>query len=135
MPDDLRSKTVAHTPFLAGEERLGPLDSRYVDPATLPWQPTGFPGIDWKILYRDEARGLLTAYLRWEPGSFLPMHEHVDVEQTWVLEGYLEDDQGRCGPGQFVWRPQGSRHVARAPEGAVMLAIFQCPNRFLEEGA
>ena len=34
--------------------------------------------------------------------------------------------------GEFVWRPAGSRHVAVAPEGGLMLAIFQIPNKFYE---
>jgi hypothetical protein len=36
------------------------------------------------------------------------------------------------GPGEFVWRPSGSRHVAMAPEGGMMLAMFQIPNKFYE---
>src|SRR5262249_24897745 len=32
----------------------------------------------------------------------------------------------------FVWRPAGSRHVAWAPEGGLMLAMFQLPNKFYE---
>ena len=30
-----------------------------------------------------------------------------------------------CGPGEFVWRPAGSRHSAWTPEGGLMIAIFQ----------
>src|SRR5262249_43347191 len=36
------------------------------------------------------------------------------------------------GPGEFVGREAGSRHVAFAPEGVLMLAVFQIPNRFFE---
>ena len=36
------------------------------------------------------------------------------------------------GPGEFVWRPAGSRHTAWAPEGGLMLAIFQVPNKFFD---
>jgi hypothetical protein len=37
---------------------------------------------------------------------------------------------GRCGPGQFVWRPAGNQHEAVAPNGAVLLGFFLKPNRF-----
>ena len=37
-----------------------------------------------------------------------------------------------CKAGEFVWREQGSRHVAWCPEGGLMLAIFQVPNKFFE---
>jgi hypothetical protein len=51
-----------------------------------------------------------------------------------VLEGSLECGEGVCGAGQFVWRPAGSRHEAWAgPEGGLMIAMFQIPNRFYEK--
>jgi hypothetical protein len=34
--------------------------------------------------------------------------------------------------GEFVWREPGSRHVAWMPEGGLMLAMFQIPNKFRE---
>ncbi len=127
----------AHTPGLAAEAGLAPLASRYVDPAQLPWEATPYAGVEMKVLLRDESSGLLTALFRWAPGSELPFHEHVEIEQTYVLEGRLVDKEGpdaggECGPGDFVWRPAGSRHVAWTPEGGLMIAIFQVPNRFFE---
>lgn len=123
----------ATTPGLAAERTLGPKASRFVNPDDLPWQATKYPGVEMKALFRDEARGLLTALFRWAPGAELPFHEHVDIEQTYVLEGRLVDDEGEAGPGQFVWRPAGSRHVARAPDGALIVAFFLQPNRFFDQ--
>ena len=37
-----------------------------------------------------------------------------------------------CKAGEFVWREAGSRHVAWCPNGALILAIFQVPNKFFE---
>ena len=70
-------------------------------------------------------------------GRSLTGHEHVQIEQTWVIEGKLVDKEGpaaglEVGPGEFVWREVGSRHVAWCPEGGLMLAIFQVPNKFFE---
>jgi anti-sigma factor ChrR (cupin superfamily) len=123
------------TPELERHAALGPLASRYVSADELDWQPTRFPGIDVKVLMRDEERGLMTALFRWAPGSYLPDHVHEDIEQTYVLEGTLEDDEGVAGPGEYVWRPPGSRHEARSPNGAVMLSIFLRPNRFVGDEA
>ena len=111
---------------------LGDLASRYVDVETLPWKPTPTPGIDMKILMEDPATGLLTALFRWQPGTRLPLHEHVEVEQTYVLSGSIVDDEGEVREGGFVWRPRGNRHVARSPGGALVLCFFLKPNRFLE---
>ena len=122
----------AHTPGLKAVDRLLPVASRYVDPETLPWEATPYAGVERKVLLKDEDSGLLTALFRWAPGAELPLHEHTEIEQTYVLEGRLEDEEGVTLAGQYVWRPQGSRHVARAPEGALMLAFFLRPNRFLD---
>ena len=121
----------ATTPFLANEDMLGPLASRYVKVDDLPWKPTPCPGIDMKILLEDKETGLLTALFRWQPGSELSLHEHVEVEQTFVLEGSLVDDEGEVTAGNYVWRPKGNRHIAKSPNGALVLSIFLKPNIFL----
>ncbi|MBL8673741.1 MAG: cupin domain-containing protein [Rhodospirillales bacterium] len=108
------------------------LASRYVDVPSLPWVATRFPGVEWKILFEDKERGLLTTLMRWAPGAELPLHEHVEIEQTYVLEGAFEDHEGVARAGQFVWRPRGSRPVARSPGGALMLAFFLRPNTFFD---
>jgi anti-sigma factor ChrR (cupin superfamily) len=97
----------------------------------LPWSPTPFAGIEVKTLLKDEATGLLTCLFRWAPGAVLPMHEHVELEQTFVVEGSLVDEDGEVTAGNFVWRPAGSTHVATAPNGALVLCFFLKPNRFL----
>lgn len=124
---------VAHTPHLKGEDKLGPLASRYVDVAALPWQETRFPGVTMKVLVEDKDSGLVTALFRFAPGTSLPFHEHVAVEQTWVLEGTLEDDEGKATPGNFVWRPAGNRHSAHSPNGCLILSVFLKPNLFLDK--
>jgi anti-sigma factor ChrR (cupin superfamily) len=121
----------ATTPFLTNEDMLGPLASRYVDVAGLPWKPTPCAGIEMKVLLEDKETGLLTALFRWQPGSELALHEHVEVEQTFVLEGSLEDDEGEVTAGNYVWRPKGNRHIAKSPNGALVLSIFLKPNIFL----
>jgi quercetin dioxygenase-like cupin family protein len=123
----------AATPDLAGSAKLGALASRYVNVEALPWKPTRWAGIDMKVLVEDPETGLLTALFRWAPGSELPYHEHARIEQTYVLEGTLCDEEGEAKAGEFVWRPAGSRHVARAPKGALILGFFLAPNRFLTE--
>ena len=110
---------------------LGPLASRYIDVAALPWKPTPTPGIDMKVLMSFPETGLLTALFRWQPGTQLPLHEHVEVEQTYVLEGRIVDDEGEVRAGDFVWRPRGNRHLARAPDGALVISFFLKPNKFI----
>jgi anti-sigma factor ChrR (cupin superfamily) len=129
--------TSAITPNVSAHAALGPLASRLVVPDALPWQPTRFPGIDIKTLLIDHASGLVSSLIRMAPGATLPDHEHVLIEQTWVLEGHLVDRSGpdegiECIAGQFIWRPAGSRHSAWSPRGGLMLGFFQMPNKFFE---
>jgi anti-sigma factor ChrR (cupin superfamily) len=124
----------AITPNVAEHAELPPMASRFVDVAALPWQKTIYPGVEAKTLLLERDSGLLTVLLRMAPGAKLPDHEHVLIEQTWVLEGSLECGEGICRAGQFVWRPAGSRHEAWAgAEGGLMIAMFQIPNRFYEK--
>ena len=107
--------------------------SHVVKPADMDWKPTRFPGCEVKNLLMDEKTGLMTALMRFAPGAILPDHEHVNIEQTYVLEGSLVCGEGECKAGDYVWRPPGSRHQAWAgPEGGLMLAMFQIPNKFYE---
>lgn len=111
--------------------------SHVVRPANMEWQPTRFPGCEVKTLLFDRESGLVTALMRFAPGAVLPDHEHVKIEQTYVLEGKLVDKEGPAAglevkAGEFVWREPGSRHVAWTPEGGLMLAMFQIPNKFYE---
>ena len=105
------------------------LRSHLVTASKMPWQPTQFAGIEMKILYSDD-EGRSTILFRMAPGAVVPLHEHTALEQTYMLEGSLEDAEGACGAGDFVWRPGGNIHVAHAPNGATFLAIFNRPNRF-----
>jgi anti-sigma factor ChrR (cupin superfamily) len=122
-----------HTPGFDQEAQLAPLSSRYLDVDALPWVPSRFPGVDIKVLMTDPATGLHTSLTRFAPGASLPDHEHMGIEQSWVLEGRLVDDEGECKAGQFVWRPAGNRHTAHAPEGALVLGFFQRPNKFFDQ--
>jgi anti-sigma factor ChrR (cupin superfamily) len=75
----------------------------------------------------------MTALFRWQPGAELTLHEHVEIEQTFVIEGSLEDEEGEVTAGNYVWRPKGNRHSARSPRGALVLSMFLKPNIFLDE--
>jgi anti-sigma factor ChrR (cupin superfamily) len=103
--------------------------AHYIDAPNMPWEKTKFPGIQIKVLYTD-GDGVTTALFKLEPGAVVPLHEHTALEQTYVIEGSLEDHEGKCGPGQFVWRPAGNQHEAVAPNGAILLGFFLKPNRF-----
>src|ERR1700709_1842147 len=107
------------------------LRSTFVAAASMQWQPTQFAGIEMKILYSDD-EGRSTILFKMAPGAVVPLHEHTALEQTFMLEGSLEDSEGSCSAGDFVWRPGGNVHVAHAPNGATFISIFNRPNRFFD---
>jgi anti-sigma factor ChrR (cupin superfamily) len=121
------------TPNANNHAGLPALASRFVQVAALPWEKTRFAGVEAKTLLVDRETGVVTSLLKFAPGAKLPDHEHVLIEQTYVLEGSLLCGEGECKAGEFVWRPAGSRHEAWAgPQGGLMLAMFQVPNKFFE---
>ena len=66
-----------------------------------------------KLLYSDPETGMSTILIRMAPGSEVPLHEHTELEQNYILEERLVDDESKCGLGDFVSRPGGNRHIAR----------------------
>ena len=125
--------TAARTPNAVDHADLADLASRFVSVAEMPWETTGFDGITVKTLLVDRETGLLTALMKMAPGAKLPDHEHMLIEQTYVLDGHLVCPEGECRAGDFVWRPAGSRHTAWSPDGGLMLAMFQVPNKFYDD--
>ena len=119
------------TPGLQSQHAgLAALSSRYITVNDLPWQETKFPGIRIKVLMENLDTGLQTVLTQMDPGSVLTDHKHIELEQSWVLEGSLVDHEGEVTAGNYVWRPAGSRHSASAPKGALVLGFFLKPNRF-----
>lgn len=108
------------------------LDARYLDIANLDWEPSAFDGIQTKILYSDSKSGMSTIMFKMAPGAVVPTHVHTALEQTYMIEGSLEDEQGVVSAGNFVWRPAGNTHKAWAPNGALFLSFFMKPNRFMD---
>jgi len=124
MPDGTTTKL---TKRLLTDELSPP--SVYVDVVNAPWEASKFPGIQHKIMYSDDG-GMAAILFKLAPGAVVPLHEHTGVEMTYVLEGSLQDDEGVCAAGNFVWRPAGNTHEAVAPNGAVILGLFMKPNHF-----
>ena len=115
-------------------------NSTYVDVAKMPWQPTRFPGIDCKILMENKATGMSTMLMRWAPGARLPHHEHVAIEQTFVLEGSFADHDGVLPRRQLCLAPrrQPARRLDRRglpgagvlPEAQHLLRLTCGPRQF-----
>ena len=85
------------------------------------------------MIYYDPITDMLTILSKLEPGARIPPHTHEDLEQTYVLEGSLLDDEGECTAGNFVIRAKGSRHSPTAPKGCTMIVFFLKPTAVLKK--
>ena len=80
---------------------------------SLPWKPTPCAGIEMKVLVEDKDDRAVDRAVPLAAGPGAVLHEHVEVEQTFVLEGSLVDEEGEVTAGNYVWRPKGNRHIAK----------------------
>jgi len=117
---------------MADAASLGALASRFIETEQVPWVETS-PGSRMKVIYHDPDSGLLTILAKLAPGAGIPHHTHEDLEQTYVLEGSLEDEEGACTAGNFVIRAKGSKHSPVAPNGCTMLVFFLKPTAALKK--
>ncbi len=97
----------------------------YIREAAGEWQDLG-PGIAAKFLYTDPDTKRHTAIFRMAPGTYLPPHEHLAVEELFVLQGDC-----RVAPdcvlraGDYFRAPAGSRHdLTYTEEGTTFLAMY-----------
>src|SRR6202165_4114978 len=97
------------------------LRSTIVAASRMPWQRTEFDGIEMKILYQDD-EGRSTILFKMAPGAVVPLHKHTALEQTFMLEGSLEDAEGSCGAGDFVWGAGGDNPNSHAPLGGACVS-------------
>jgi anti-sigma factor ChrR (cupin superfamily) len=111
---------------------LAALKSRFIETDALPWTEVA-PGNKVKVIYHDPDTDMLTLLVQLDPGCGIAPHMHEDLEQTFVLEGSLVDDEGACTAGNFVIRAKGSRHAPTAPQGCQMLVFFLKPTAALKK--
>ena len=102
--------------------------SAYIKPAQMDWKPTRFEKISIKVLYENAEKGEMTCLLKLEPGAYVPFHKHPEVEQSFVLEGSVEDHDGVATAGDYIWRKPGSLHENTSPGGAVLFPVYRKPN-------
>ena len=105
-----------------GKIKMHPYD-RYGEPRT---------DMDWLPLSGRAEDGYECFLLRFHPGAESTPHQHSGYEQFLMLDGELEDSDGRVfGPGDFVSFDPGSRHCSVSHDGCTMLVILRGKNHSL----
>lgn len=97
--------------------------SRALPPAQ-DWVPSpGSPG--WHVRALLETAGFATQLMRVEPGTVSAPHAHDRIEQVYVIDGSLYDDDGSEHPaGSFIVRAAGAIHGGGSRDGATLLVVY-----------
>jgi len=75
------------------------------------------PGVESLPLFASEKSGERVFLSRYAPGASFPHHDHPGGEEVLVLEGSLEDEDGRYPAGTWLRCPPGSAHAPFSPQG------------------
>lgn len=90
-------------------------------------------GILFRPLFIDESSGMMTSLVRMSPGTGLPRHQHLGVEQFLIIEGDCIVHGERLGPGDYHRALGGSVHETTYTEnGTTFLLVAPKEYRILE---
>lgn len=92
------------------------------------WRELG-DGVMLKKLHVDKATGIATSLVRMPPGASLPVHQHLGVEQFFVIEGDCNVAGQRLTSGDYHRAEAGSIHESTyTVDGTLFLLI--APERY-----
>jgi len=75
------------------------------------WLGSPADGVSRIPLEREAAEsGHTTSFVKFEPGSFFPPHQHPLGEEIYVLDGTFSDENGDYPAGSYIRNPPGSQH-------------------------
>jgi len=86
------------------------------------WHPFA-AGVEFKILFTDQASNTVTSLLKMSPGSHLPAHDHHGVEQCTIISGDFHVGEQTFGPGDFQCALPGSTHDDLYTEAGALVLI------------
>lgn len=92
------------------------------------WRELG-DGIMLKNLHVDTSTGIATSLVKMLPGTSLPVHQHIGVEQFYVIEGDCNVAGQRLTSGDYHRAEAGSTHeTTYTVDGTLFLLI--APERY-----
>ena len=91
-------------------------------------------GMSWyKISYNKENGGQGTYILKMDAGSKSLPHQHTGYEEFFMLDGELEDPDGKVfKKGDFVSFGPGSTHSSYSKNGCLILVFMRGINKAIE---
>jgi len=90
-------------------------------PEQYEWISSPADGVSRVPLERVSAEsGHKTSFVRFNPGSYFPVHAHPLGEEIYVLEGVFSDQYGDYPAGTYLRNPPGSSHQPFTKEGCTL---------------
>jgi anti-sigma factor ChrR (cupin superfamily) len=86
----------------------------------IPWQPTEVRERSIKALYQQAGYADTTRLERWMPGSTRRQLHYEHGAELFVIDGALEDEQGRYTAGTWLRLPVSSVHQAGSNDGCTL---------------
>lgn len=128
-PRSLKARVLAGLEGAASAPALPP-GGRFVSPgiaavivADAPWVSSPLPGIEYKLLHRDEERRSTTRLLRFSAGATYPSHRHGGVEEVFVLDGTVTLNGILLRPGDYCRAEAGTAEPTAFSETGGMAII------------
>ncbi|HEX7614379.1 MAG TPA: cupin domain-containing protein [Thermoanaerobaculia bacterium] len=100
--------------------------------ADAPWTPAALPGLDFKVLHRDDARGYTTRLLRFAPGSTYPSHRHGATEEVFIVSGSVVLNGVTLRAGDYCRSEAGTTETAAfSTEGGLAIIVSSDADEFV----
>jgi anti-sigma factor ChrR (cupin superfamily) len=113
-------RSAAGCTILVKLRQMDPDDQEQVriDTTTAPWQRGSVEGAGVMPLFERGSEKV--ALWKLAAGTRLARHEHPGGEETFVLDGVLEDELGCYPRGAWLRNPPGSSHQPFSPDGCLL---------------
>ena len=108
---------------------MGAIEKSEKDIESIEWIKLPSPGCSIKILGRNEETGACSVLVKLEPGAELPRHGHPSTEQNMCLDGEVEIEGKKYGPGSYFYRPPTIEHgpLKAGEKGWIVFCAFDGP--------
>jgi len=130
--DRIASESPAHPPSLPSGGRTVLPGVTAVLVADTDWIPAPLPGLDYKVLHRDDARGYTTRLLRFAPGSTYPAHRHGATEEVFIVAGSVVLNGVTLRAGDYCRSEAGTHETAAfSAEGGMAIIVSSDADEFV----
>lgn len=107
-------------------------DFLFIRKSDSPWKKSAFPGVEYKILNKDNHRNTITLLIRMEAGAVFPGHSHGSAEDCLLISGDLHIAGTVLKAGDFHRANAGSLHKKFSTSAGAEFLIVSGTSDFAE---